>query len=169
MPVKAWNVGDVLSASDMNVWTVPVCVIKPADTNRNTTTTMTNDPDLVLPLAASASYDIASLILYSGAPTGTGDIKWTFTVPAGTTGRYSPIRQNFSSQYTGWALDQWTDTENAQTNGTGVGQFCGAFIKGILVTGGSAGNLTFQWAQNTSSATNTIVRQNSYLLAQRIA
>ena len=168
MSAKQWAVGDVLSASDMNVWTVPVIVVKPSDTNRNTTTTLADDPDLQLPLAGGTTYDINSLIIYSGSPSGSGDLKYTFSVPSGSSGRYSPIRQNLSGQYTGWAMNQWTDTDSANTNGTGAGQFVSLFVKGILITGGSAGNLTFRWAQNTSSGTNTIVRANAFLQAQRI-
>ena len=168
MAVKSWNVGDVLTASDMNAWTVPIIAVKPADTNRNTTTTLADDPDLVIPVTSGATYDINSFIIYSGSPSGTGDLKYTFTVPAGSSGRYSPIRQNLAGQYTGWALNLWTDVDSANTNGTGAGQFVSLFVKGILITGGSAGNLTFRWAQNTSSGTNTIVRANSFLQAQRI-
>jgi len=155
----------------MNVWTVPLIVTKPADTSRNsggTGTTLVADPDLVLPIAAGSTYDINSLIIYSGSPSGSGDLKFTFTGPAGHTGRYCPIRQNLSGSYTGWAMNQWTDNDSANTNGTGAGQYVSLFVKGILITAGAAGNLTFVWAQNTSSATSTIVRQNSYLYAQRI-
>src|SRR5215475_1880308 len=98
MSAKQWAVGDVLSAADMNTWTVPVIVVKPSDTNRNTTTTLADDPDLQLPLAGGATYDINSLIIYSGSPSGSGDLKYTFSVPSGSSGRYSPIRQNLSGQ-----------------------------------------------------------------------
>lgn len=41
------------------------------------------------------------------------------------------------------------------------------FVKGILLTSGTAGNITLSWAQNTSNGTTTM-RANSFLSAQRM-
>jgi hypothetical protein len=41
-------------------------------------------------------------------------------------------------------------------------------MKGNLNTSGTAGNLQFRWAQNTSNAGATTVRAQSYLSLQRI-
>ena len=172
MAVKQWAVGDVLTSSDMNVWTVPIAVIKPANTSRNTTTTVTSDPDLTLPLAASSTYDIRMLVNYDGGATGASDIKWTFTVPAGATGIYVAAHQNISGVYAGAFVNNWTDGPGlsaTQANTNGLGNNLGIFFNGILAVAGTAGNLTFQWAQNTSSGTNTRVFAQSYMVAQRIA
>lgn len=174
MAVKSWNVGDVLSAADMNIWTVPVAVVKPSNTSRNNTTTVADDPDLVLAVAASATYDIRMLVAYDGASSaGTGDLKWTFTVPSGASGTYMALHQNLSGNTAGmWTLN-WTDGPNinqttANTAGTGTGNQFGIFFNGLLQTAGSAGNLTFRWAQNTSGATSTRVFAQSYIAAQRV-
>jgi hypothetical protein len=172
MTVKQWAVGDVLAASDMNVWTVPIAVIKPADTARNSTTTVADDPDLQLPVAASSTYQVTGVFFYDGPSTGTGDIKWTWTVPSGAGGQYSCDHQNISGSYAGAFANNWTDgpgLTSTQANSTGVGTILTLTWKGILVVVGTAGNLTFRWAQNTSSGTNTHVKAQSYLVAQRIA
>lgn len=166
MAIPTWVPGQILTSSDVNTYFVPKPVIKPSDTSRNSTTSMTNDPDLLLALAGSASYTINGVIFYSGPSAGSSDIKWTFTVPSGSNGQYFVAHQNLSGQFTGAFQSNWTDTLTANTNG--VGSIMCLAIQGITVTGGSSGNLRMQWAQNTSNATNTIVQNQSYLVATRI-
>lgn len=165
MAVPVWAVGQVLSASDVNNWFVPLVVIKPAGTSRNNTTSMSNDPDIVLNLAASATYHINGVIFYDGPAAGSSDLKCTFTIPSGASGMYHNPHQNLSGGYTGTAATNWTDTVTANTNGVGNNMVFG--VSGILVTA-SAGALHYQWAQNTSNATNTHIQAQSFLTAQRI-
>src|SRR5215471_9611652 len=152
----------------MNVWTVPIVALKTVDTTRNTTTTMTNDPDLFVPVAAASIYEIRGCLYYTGAAS-SADLKFTFTIPTGASGYYFPCRQNLSGNFTGSFGDQWTSTETANTTGTTVPtNLMVVFIQGFLTVAGTAGNLQLQWAQNTSSGTNTNMRANSFLCAQRI-
>jgi hypothetical protein len=156
----------VLSASDVNSWFVPVTVVKPADTARNSTTSMSNDPDLVLNVAGGCTYHINGVIFYDGPAAGASDIKYTFSVPAGASGQYFMPRQNLSSSFAGAFSNFWGDTGTANTNSVGTFMILG--VSGLLITT-TAGALRFQWAQNTSNGTNTRVRANSFLTAQRIA
>jgi hypothetical protein len=160
-------VGDVLSAADMNAWTVPIVAAKTADTGRNTTTTMTNDPDLVVPVAAGAVYNIDGALFYTGNAAA-ADLKFTFALPAGAGGYGFFCHQNVSGNFTGSFANQWTDTTSANTTGTGIANLMVVFVKGYLTTAGTAGNFTLQWAQNTSNGTNTTMKANSFLSAQRI-
>lgn len=166
MAIPTWVAGQVLTAADVDAWFVPKAVIKPADTGRVSTTTMTNDPDLLLALASSASYQITGVIFYDGPTAGASDFKWTFTIPSGTSGQYSAAHQNLSGGFAGAFQSNWTDTVAANTNG--VGTIMSVAIQGIIQTGGTAGNLQLQWAQNTSNGTNTHVKAQSYLVAVRI-
>ena len=70
MPIPTWSVGQVLAASDVNNWFVPLTVVKPSDTARSSTTSMTNDPDLQLTLQGSATYMIQGVIFYDGPSAG---------------------------------------------------------------------------------------------------
>jgi len=54
--IPVWTVGEVLSASDVNSWFVPVVVFKAADEGPITTTTLQNDNELILPVTTGASY-----------------------------------------------------------------------------------------------------------------
>ena len=51
----------------------------------------------------------------------------------------------------------------------GASTVLGVRLKGILVTGGTAGNLVMRWSQNAISATASTVRQDSYIKAERLA
>jgi hypothetical protein len=177
MTLKSWNVGDVLTASDMNVWTIPIAVIKPSATARNTTTTLADDPDLQLAVAASSSYMVQGVIFYDGASMSSssdpGGLKWTFSTPAGATGQYFIAHQNASGNFTGSYSAFWSDANQnwtqAATQGVSIANgLCGA-LTGVLQVAGTAGTLTFRWAQINSSGTNTHVQAQSYLVGQRIS
>ena len=167
MAIPTWVTGQVLTASDVNTWFVPFAAIKPADTARATNTTLAADPDIVIPVATNANYQITGIIVYDGGTGGTeGDIKWAFTVPSGSSGYYGYSRQNLSGSYTGAFTSNWTDGQTAQT--TGVGTFMTITISGMLATSSTGGNLVLTWAQNTSSSANTRVRAQTFLTARRI-
>ena len=172
MAIPVWAVGQVLSAADVNAWFVPIAVNKLTTTSRNTTTTLADDPDLVLPLAANALYHLNGVIFYDGATmavnTDPGGLKWSFTVPAGTTGQYFAAHMNLSNAFTGAYALNWTDTGTAVTLGSGLSPGLAATFTGFIDTAGTAGNMTYRWAQNTSSGTNTKMLLNSYLTIQRI-
>ena len=59
----------------------------------------------------------------------------------------------------------WTDTVTSNSNGTST--IMTYTVWGLLITT-TAGALHFQWAQNTSNATNTHIKAQSFLCAQRI-
>lgn len=169
MAVKSWSPGDVLTAADMNSWTVPVPAIKPSDTSRTSTTSLTADPDLACAVVANASYRFWCYLNYEGAATGTGDLKWNFTVPAGATLRYQSISINTAGTLSPLLIGPtWTgsSTNSAGTNGSGNAM--SLMMHGTLVVAGSAGSCTLNWAQNTSSGTSTIVHSQSALILDHI-
>jgi hypothetical protein len=168
LPIPTWSVGQVLASADVNTWFVPLAVIKPADTGRVNTTSMTGDPDLLLPVVAAASYYIGGVIFYDGPAAGSSDIKWTFTIPSGASGQYAAARQNLSASYVGAFAFSWGDTVTANTSGTGTIMVIG--VQGLLQTTSTAGSLRLSWAQNTANpTTNTHVKAQSFLTAQRIS
>ena len=167
MAVKSWNVGDVLSAADMNAWTVPLAVVKPSDTGRNSTTTPTADPDLTVPVAAGASYEVRATIQYKGGTNGASDAQFGISAPASSTGFSIVTRQQITSfPTTTTDRNALGAVSNAGTNGTGNTLPCR--IDAQVTTAGTAGNVAVIWAQNTSSGTNTTVIAGSCIVAQRI-
>lgn len=144
---------------------------KTADTSRASTITATDDPHLVTTVAANATYELNAYIIYNANTT--GDFGLQFGVPAGTTGDYSGVgwgRDATASVGTGgWTvrMNQNTITQNRTYGGDTTDLTI--HIKGIVVTAGTAGNFSFQWAQAVSDAGATIVRTPSYMVLRRVA
>jgi hypothetical protein len=146
---------------------LPQFAWKTADTSRATTTVLANDPDLVLPMAASASYLFLVSLDYEGAAVGTGDIKWHFTGPTGFTMRYHRWHVDTSGAASVGGLASESGTPTAGS--AGAASLKGITMAGTVFNGSSSGNLTFQWAQNTSSGTATIVHAQSVMALLRMA
>lgn len=175
MAGKTWNTGDVLTAADMNEWgggsTGMKYVSKPSDTSKTSNTTLANDPDLTLAVDANKSYHLELLInAYAGG--GAGNIKTQLNVPAsavlygGVWG--APVGGGFGGNGYDNAA-QGIPSVGAVTHwGLTVADLPILWI-GILVVAGTAGNVVLQWAQDTSSATSTIVRAGSWMLIRRVS
>lgn len=146
----------------------PLAVIKGADQSVTSSTVMVNDSALVLPVVANAAYLFDCYLDYEGGASGSSDLQWVWAVPGGGAAmRYQPVGTTTS----GGALTGQTlaggDTQAVSSNGAGV--LRGVSMNGTLVTGSAAGTLQLRWAQNTSSATPTIVHAQSYMALWRIS
>jgi len=164
MPVKVWNVGDVLAANDVNVWLAPIVGVKSADQVTSSHTTLINDADMRFAVAANSLYEFHAYVRFA-SPTG-GDWKSSFTVPAGASAHFQRLGRDISGNFAGDS--EWLDTDSVTSQGRGAGTPTNAQFMGVLITGGTAGNLIFQWAQQTSNAGNTTLYANSYLTGRRI-
>ena len=155
--------GDVLTAADMNTWTVPLAGVKSANQNTQNSTFI-NDADMRFAVAANAIYEFHVFVRYSS---GTGqDFKQSFSVPAAAEARYNIARKDLSGNYNGNGDFGAADVVTSQ--GATVGVIVTAVITGIAYTGGTAGNLIYQWAQNVSGAFNCTLYQYSWLTGRRI-
>ncbi len=143
---------------------------KTADTSRANTTTLTDDPDLIINgLAASAVYEIRAQIIFaggSGASENALDTDWS--IPGGGStinycAPHAPYPFPSDGHITSYALQAggWT------AGTTGVSTSLGTNILGTLITV-SSGSLKFQWAQHVSGGTATYIKLGSYISAQRM-
>jgi len=144
---------------------IPQRAVKSASTSRTSTTTLTADPDLTVPVDANAAYDVEISLPYNGAATGTGDIKFSFSVPSGASitggfeGIANPLGVAILTVATGSTLF-------SASNGTGNPLWCK--ISCTLFTSGTSGNLVLNWAQNTSSGTATTLLAGAKMSAARV-
>ena len=168
MVMRVFNPGDVLAAADVNEQLVNTkYAIKPADTSRASTTTLANDPDLTVSVDANKTYYVQVTIIYT-AVSGSGDLKFAWTVPAGTV--FSGTVMNDATTVNMGAY-QAGGTLISQTQsfvGGGASILASAF-SGVLAIGGSSGSFTLQWAQQTSNVTATVVKQGSHMFLRRVA
>ena len=164
MPVHVFNVGDVLAAADVNNWLAPIAGVKSANQVINSTTTFVNDADMRFSVAANSLYEFHVYLRYS-TPNG-ADWKSSFTVPAGASAHFARYANDSGGTFGG--NGDFADTDTPVSQGAGVGNIRTINFFGWLSVGSTAGNLIYQWAQNTTGAFNTVLYQNSYLTGRRI-
>lgn len=132
---------------------LPAMVLKPANTSR-TGTTMSADPHLVLPLRANTKYVFEGLLIFTGLSS--ADARFWLQGPTG-------MEYDLAAP----AQSQFVTDESApfprSVPLSGTSSKVGVPIRGIIVTGATAGDLTVEWSQLASSGTPTILYQNSYL------
>lgn len=148
---------------------LPVFAYKTADESVTSSTALQNDDELFASLPANSTWSMTSYIQTNGANTGTGDIKIDFSVPAGATLKYTSFGTTTSSpaiQYEATVNSAGT----ARAVGTnGASPDMGMAMQALVTIGSTAGTVQFRWAQNTSTATATIVRAGSHLKFTRMA
>jgi hypothetical protein len=139
-------------------------VYKTASQVVNNSTALVNDNHLFLPLPSlNTVYSVEGYVEYNSSTT--ADFKFGLAIPAGASTRFMA-----SGLATGAAAATGDGNFQVQTTGgtlayggAGVGTRVGIHIAGVVQQGATAGNVTFQWAQNTLDATNTTVDQLSWL------
>jgi len=167
MAPPVYSTGQVLNASDCNNWFVPLASIKTADQSVTSSTTVVNDSELVLSIAANVSYKFDCFLEFEGGAFGTADMKWTWVVPASAFLRYTWQGFAIGGGANAGEVHQATDVVASSSNG--AGNLRGVSMQGTLVVGVNAGTLQLKWAQNTSSATTTTMHAQSCMYLYRVS
>lgn len=147
-------------------------VYKTGNTSRSNTITGTADPDLQLPVVANAVYTMEAYLIVSGdAGSGQGRINLDWSAPAGAVGNWTGTLVDGNATAEPSAVRQFAnDLTAARGSGTyGSGSDVGIMLRGLLVTTGTAGTYSLDWAQITADATATIVKAYSWLSLTRRA
>lgn len=149
----------------------PIQAFKTASApNVNNSTALINDPELVVPLpAANTTYAVDAVIFYISGTT--ADIKFTFAGPAGMTGTLGGI--GLSTASAGASGDGLFAAVGLPATvafgGAGAGVALTAHLSATVVTVGTTGNLTLQWAQNALEVINTTVLLQSRVTVRAIS
>lgn len=173
MAMKTFNVGDVLGAADVTEYLENTrFAVKPSDTSRISTTSLANDPDLVVVADANKYYDLLIQMVYNG-PTA-GGFKFDVTVPSGTV--FTGIVYQVNNNTGGFGSAAVVSPTGITLAGVGGFHFTavtandqGAYVRGTLDTAGTGGNVTVRWCQDTSTGTNTTLRMGSSIRLRRVA
>lgn len=143
---------------------------KTADETVTSSTTVQNDDQLFLPVAANAKYKLTSHIFYSGGASPIGDLKLKWTGPTGAVLQWANYGVNTSALTSHNVVVEALAAASPRAVGTnGAGAWMSCCPGGTLTTASTSGNLTLQWAQNSSSATGTIVYAGSEITLVRVA
>lgn len=149
----------------------PRLVRKDADTTIISDSTLNDDPDLFLSVEANAIYRLQFYLKVTGNTT--GDFKMQLTGPSGSTGSFGAYGLDTTATATGGAGATPEFIRTTLNNPRSYGTTSTASPQVILGTGlvridATAGTLQLQWSQDTSTATNTILQQDSWMELHRI-
>lgn len=172
--MAAFSAGQILHASDL-IRVLPVWVIKAADESLNNGggvgTTLQNDNELLVAVAANTTYKVDLHLLANEAVSNVIDVKCAWTFPSGC--RLDLANAGPHNLWTGAAAQQeveWAAWQNVTSSPSGSITFgtgtttLSVHARGTLQVGGSAGTLQLQWAQGTVNASNVTVKAGSSLV-----
>lgn len=172
-----WAAGQRLTATSLAAGQ-SLIVFKASNTDRSSTTTLTDDPDLTFSLAANAVYIVEFYLFFAG---NLGDLQTAWTVPSGASGTRSAMgpgsaatggtsnnMDNVSGRF-GVHGFSTTVAYGGRTTGTTPGINQEIAVETSLTTTSSAGACTLKWAQVTSDTNSTRMAAGSWGRATRIS
>ncbi|MEO3978764.1 hypothetical protein [Streptomyces sp. CAU 1734] len=144
---------------------------KSADTPR-TTATLADDLHLIVPVVANAEYTIDGMLHWITTDATNADMNLDFGVPAGSSGTYLGFAQPTSAGATdtdGPIRTMSTPIDTARLFGasTASGNPSGLMLRAVLVTAGTAGNFSVQFARSGGSGTVTLLAHSWIDLRRR--
>lgn len=167
-PLVSLAAASRLTAAEFNEAQNVFGVIKQANQSVTSSTVLQNDNELVIPstvLVLSAQYQFWCFIDYEGGTQGSSDFQWEWSLPAGAAIRYAALYLGTGG---GLTFSTQVGSANLVAGTNGAGFLRGVTMTGTLVMSTTAGAMQFEWAQNTSSGTATIVHAQSSLVLARM-
>lgn len=168
MAKPVFSTGDVPTATQFNDWLVNVLFArKTVDETVSSTTTLQNDDDLFVSVAANAIYHMVFELQVLAQTT--NDIKFGFTGPAGYAVEYTARGPTLTAAGLADVYTISGTTGDVLTfGGIAANDLC-VSISGLLITSGTSGTFQLQWAQNTSGASGTTLRPGSFMSLRRVS
>lgn len=112
---------------------------------------------IVLPTKANTRYFLTGMLMYQGPSAADIKFKWVFDVAPVTASSFWGLQAS-NDDGPPQTLNMRAAIINveiaAPTDGAPTVDFSG--VQGSFLTGGTAGNMTLQWAQNSASGTSTL-------------
>ncbi|MEC3994005.1 hypothetical protein VSR01_10790 [Actinacidiphila sp. DG2A-62] len=146
----------------------PWWAVKGAPTPKASTTTIGLDPDLQIDLPDAGTYAFEMWINYTGGTLGSSDLKLAVNYTGQSTFGVWGVNGINTSSTTSVTVNGQALGTNTLTLGTSGGTFYTVDLKGSLFATGP-GNLGLYWAQGTSSATATNLRQGCWMRVTQLA
>jgi hypothetical protein len=153
--------GENVLASTTNAG-LPKIAIKTADETVINSTSVQDDDQLFLSVAANATYAFTGWIWFS-SPVTTVDLRAAFSLPSGATMFRSGMGQ-INGATTGNGVVDTSVLSLAGQEGRGAfGTSLAVHYAGYVVTAGTAGNLQFRWAQVVAGVDEIRVKAGSWI------
>jgi len=161
-PASMWNTG----VRDNLLAMMHPIAVKANDESVTSSAVLQPDNDLILPVGANEVWQFLFHVIEVAGTT--GDLQIGFTFPTAGEISASVVAEDNAGTLN---VTRWIGT-TTPTPGNPFRGTTNAYvlpITGIFVNSTNAGNLTMQWAQNTSDGTATTVKKYSTLWAARLA
>jgi hypothetical protein len=139
--------------------------IKASDESVSSSTTLQDDDDLVLSLAANTTYHIQMHAIWNAAAS-TPDVKYAFVAPASTTFQGSATSAVGGTGVSSQVYDESSSSISLNISGDGRYSWTNADI--TVTTAGTAGDFKLQWSQNISSGAATTCKASSWIKATKL-
>lgn len=140
---------------------------KTANTNRSSTTTLADDPDLVFSgLPANSEWHVQAWLRHQ-SPTA-ADLTWQWLGPTGAVFDHTILTiTTTGAQFTDDNTYGWSIASPTTSGGLGSNQIP-IVCEGVLTTSSTAGTFKLQWAQGTSNAGSSTLLANSFVVMRRL-
>ncbi|MEX0877855.1 MAG: hypothetical protein WDZ40_03275, partial [Candidatus Spechtbacterales bacterium] len=144
----------------------PTIVRKTVDESLTNSATVQNDDELTFAIGANETYFVTFVLFYISDHTD-GDLRVTLAVPSGATLKFGGVGISDDAATNSKFDGNWAVGTTMFFGGIGAGSRVPAILNAVIVNGGTAGNVTLQWAQRLADADATTVEANSYLIAHK--
>ncbi|MFD1055428.1 hypothetical protein [Terrabacter terrigena] len=166
--MKSFQPEELLTSSDLNTYCVnSIAARKTSNFSQASTVTIVDDNHLFATVAANSVYQFQSLLKYTSA-SATPGITYAWQGPAGATLSYRTIGLVVGATSQSNIATVPSSLGSTVSLGTLAGATEYIDMHGLLVVGGTGGTFKLQWAQQTSSATQTSLLQDSFFVLRRI-
>lgn len=163
--LESWDGSNHISLYRHGMYAI---VRKTADETISNSTVLQNDDQLLVALPAAGLFMFEMDGLYSSSTV--ADFKMAYAIPAGATIRWSTVGlATGATSISGDATFDSSTTGSTAVGGAGVSSLVLFRTFGEITMGGTAGNMQFQWAQNTGEVSNTTMRTSSRLQIWRFS
>ena len=143
-------------------------IIKASDETVNNSNTLQDDNDFSIAIGTSETYEF-KLVIYFYNTTPSAGFKWQITQPVDAAYRYMWQMYSSSGADSTTVLKSYVKgvtNEVALTTDYAVNVL---IIEGTVVNSTNAGNITFQFCQNSATAANTTVTARSKLIYRKVS
>lgn len=153
---------------------IPDKIVKAAATDRTSTTTLADDPELQGLALAAGTYEI-HVMIFAASASATPDIKttWeftgTWTTPVRALDGPGTTATGGATANTDWRADGQAANSSAAYSLAATSDYSVIHEEAHDVVVTVAGDFSLQWAQQTSDGTATSVKAGSYISARRVA
>lgn len=172
--LKTFSTDEVLSAANMTTYFMQqAAVVKSVDETVTSSTVMQADDQLTIAVSANTKYHVELFLIYRALAAADLAIGWTGPASAtlawvaddfisSATANVGPVARTLQAI-------SGTPSCGGVESVPGTGDNLVALPKGYLNVAGTAGSLTFRWAQLASSVTGSVVLAGSTLILTRIS